>query len=140
MHTSNASTRTYRASQEGQSYGLPYQEFDEEPTPYSYDGGYVEGEAPLNLSQAGGSHGAIQTPCPQVVPDLQKKQKLGEKTIYEKMRSSFIDTDEEILNKIKRPLLQNNADPEDAQSNCICQETYVDEKTDCCCRRASWFG
>jgi len=134
---SNASSN--RTSQEREPYGLPHEEFDEEPPPYPYDGSHDERKASFNFPQTGGSHGSLQAPSPQIFSDLQKEQRLGEKTIYEKMRSSFKDVDEEFINKIKRPLLHNHAGCEDCKSNNVHQETDGHEKTNCCCRRSGWF-
>jgi hypothetical protein len=120
MYMINASKN--RTSQEGESYGLSHEEFDEEPTPYTYNGGHVERKTSFDFPQAGGSYGSFKAPSPQIFCDLQEEPGLGETTIYEKMRSSFIDTDEEYINKIKRPLLPKC----DAQ-----QETHDD-----CCH---WF-
>jgi hypothetical protein len=121
MYIQNESSN--RTTQKGESYGLPHEEFDEEPPPYPHYGGQVERKASFNFPQAGSSYGSLQTPSPQIFSDLQKEQRLGEKTIYEKMRSSFNDTDEEFINKVKRPLLHD-----DYQTNNVHQETK------CCCR------
>jgi hypothetical protein len=136
MHIANASS--YRPSQEREPYGLPHEEFDEEPSPYPCFG--YEKQTFVSVPEARGSYGAFEAPSPQVISSFQKEQKLGEKTIYEQMRSSFTDKDEEYINKIKRPLLQKHVNSKDPQSSYICQETFGDEKTNCCCHRTGWFG
>jgi len=52
---------------------------------------------------------------------------------------SIDDTDEEYLNKVKRPILIKNDDPEDSESGSVLEKTSDDEQTRHCCKWPRWF-
>lgn len=128
-----------RSLKKRESHGLSDEEYDEEATQYTHPGGSFKRETALHFPQARRSYGSYQAPIPQVFKSIQEEPRLGENAIHDKMRSSFVDTDEEIINKIKRPLLSEDARTENYESDSVCKEAHVTQESNCCCGRSGWL-
>jgi hypothetical protein len=87
------------------THGIPREGLGSQTTQNTHNGSPLKGETIVYVSEARGSHGALQAPVPQVVKSVQEESRLGQKAVYEKM----IDEDDKYINKIKRPILY--ADP-----------------------------
>jgi hypothetical protein len=122
-----------------ESHGLSDEEYDEEATQYTHPCGSFKRETVVHFPQARRSYGSYQAPIPQVFQKIQEKPKLGENAIHDKMRSSFTDRYEEIINKIKRPLLSEDACTKDYESDSLRKETHVNQESNCCCSRPGWL-
>jgi hypothetical protein len=123
MYTVNAQSSN-RPTEERKSHGVPRQELSYETPPNSHYGNPLKRETTVNFSQAWGSYGSYKAPVPQVISDLQEEPRLGERKIHDSVEF----TDEEYINKIKRPLLHINAVPENPQSDFIRQKIIEHEK------------
>ena len=107
-----------RSTEEGESHGVPYKGLSSQPTKNPIHDSPFKGKAPGHVSQTWGSYGTYEAPIPQSFKSFQDEQELGQKNFH----VSVMWTDEEYINKIKRPLLDTNAIPKDSEPDTLCQK------------------
>ena len=111
---------SHRPIEARKSYGVPCEELGCSPPPDSQYGSPFKRETHIDIQKTWGTYGSYKAHIPHSFRCFQEEPGLGEEEVWSR--------DEEYIKKIKRPLLNTNAIPEDDQSNDICQKVVEPEK------------